>query len=276
MNSMARWVLGVAAAVSFASAVQAYPFVTRSDFLREKRLRLFLVKSGQGRVLLPLLEEPAAAAKPMALLGNDGRLHKLTGDLTHKTGVWDDGCGHERDVAALALEEKSLTRGRLVVVGEDAEAQVRWTHAGREVKEKAPACLTTKSGFALRAYHTYETMLGKQKIYFAEWEALPLKEPSAGVHCGVGAVESVGLVSQDGTLCAELNTLERDCHWLPMDRVAHSARELEGILTLGGGAETWLIFQSVGHESSGFTALPYSEGKPTDNAKIDEVHDNGC
>jgi len=276
LPSLALSALAMSLAWTIAPPAAAYPFITKSPYLRHHKLKVRVVNSADDRVLMAMPFGPrdeALATLPMVLLGDDGRLHRLHPEESRKARYLADNCGTRVEAMALVPDEKLQTSGRLVVVGMDSEAgSVRWLPAGPATQVKVPRCPALRPGLGLISFRTYAPLVEGRQVFFAEWGG-SLRE--GDMRCSPTTIEAVGLMGLDGERCEPLNHLERDCDGTILERGGTSARGLIGILMLGEGTESWLIFESVDHESSGLSAIPLILGRP-DRSMIEEVHDSGC
>jgi len=172
----------------------------------------------------------------------------------------------------LAVGSGKQVGGMLVVVGNETTSRVKWHPARKVEKPKRPNCLAFKYGYALEDFSLFTSEGLKDSVYVASWSA-QVKASAEG--CPVTRGESAGFVDAGGS-CATLNAIELDCDGMRLKSQgpARSTRSFVGILEIGG--ESWLIFESGGYESGGYTAIRFERDVPIDPREIEEVHPWGC
>ena len=254
------------------SSLEASPFLTQSTAAKKAGLTFLISRAEKGKALV-LPAGSHLESQPKHLLGDDGRLHPLQGSITKARGKLPWGCGRDADAAVLTVANGKQVDGMLVVVGSEATSQVKW-HPARKVNEpERPRCLAFKYGYALQDFSLFTSAGLKDTVYVATWSA----QVTASVErCSLaGGGESAGFVDAGGS-CATLNAIELDCDGMLVKRQgpARSTRAFVGALEIGG--ERWLIFESRGYESGGYTAIRFEVDTPIDPSEIEEVRPWGC
>jgi hypothetical protein len=150
---------------------------------------------------------------------------------------------------------------------------VKWHPARRVKAPERPKCLAFKYGYVLEDFSLFTSVGLKDTVYAASWSS---RAKASEERCSVtGGGESAGFVDAGGS-CATLNAIELDCDGMLVKSQgpARSTKSFVGVLEIGG--ESWLIFESRGHESGGYTAIRFERDTPIDPSEIEEVHAWGC
>ena len=254
----------------------SYELIKDSEFLKAAKIRLWIGGSFDNGLKVPKACDNKEKG-PFAVITKSNISSVLESPDTGEASTLEWECGGQVPAQKYLFKgEDAHPEALFLISGENIEDVLTW-HQAKEISDNI-SCVGTDPDYQISGNLTYEIADLALRYSVQKWKVKASEEEACTLP--VAAIDR--LILDKKTACDKQLESQYNCHGLPTDSNEDpDMGRILGVLTVkekpeSKSSENWLIFESPGYESSGYSVVPIDNQGKLDKKRLRTLVYSGC